>query len=567
MNILDRLNTVTVRIGIAQATLVAGLVVVALIGVAALRTVSESVSEELQNLARLSDVSSGLVVSLFDEVRAAEQYLTDQSEAARSTFAAASENSYDFQRRLRALPDLTENDRLVVNRLTALQSRVEAWYSLAHAENDLGRREAAIATATAGRAPADELMDLVREFSRVQRLRTEATARSLERAARERRFAVWAVLAASVAIAIGVSLAALSGVRKPLLRLEAAATRFSDGDLRPFDLGRVPGELAALSQAIGRMGAKLRTLLGEVVREGERIASTAADLSAISEQLAATSGEVSTAMVAMAEAADRQVTGLELTAAATEQLRAAALENRDVGQQVSQLGGEIRRLAERYRRDVGGAATALLDLGQVVETSAAQVEELDRLSEAVYDFVDLIKRISSQTNLLALNAAIEAARAGEHGLGFAVVADEVRQLADSSANAAEEISSTLETLRGKVGEVSTTMTTGRSKVSGVESVAQGAAKALETIVSAVQRVEDAAGRVERAAQDNLEASERIRSVISGMTETAQGYASSSQEVSAAAQEQGASTQEMAAQAAQLNEAADRLRAVVKGFRI
>ena len=66
------------------------------------------------------------------------------------------------------------------------------------------------------------------------------------------------------------------------------------------------------------------------------------------------------------------------------------------------------------------------------------LRNLDKLSEPIYDFIDLIKRISSQTNLLALNAAIEAARAGERGVGFSVVAEEVRQLAESSARAAED---------------------------------------------------------------------------------------------------------------------------------
>jgi methyl-accepting chemotaxis protein len=567
MSLLQRLNTVSFRIGLAESVLVIGLVVVALIGIAALRTVSESVSAQLAGLARTSEVSSGLVVALFDEIRAAEQYLTDRSQDARETFAAAGQTAYAHQRRMRSLPELSASDRLMVNRIASLQSRMEAWYSLAHAQYDLGRRDGALLSATAGRDPATELMRLVRDFAAVQRARTDATARSLNRTASERRLAIWTVLAVSIAIGLGVGVTTLRAVRQPLLRLEAAAKRFGAGDLRPFDLGAVPGELGALSDAIGRIGSRLRGLIGEVVHEGEGIASTAADLSAISEQLAATSGEVSTAMVDMSGAAERQVTGLEQSSVAVEQLRAAAVANREVGQQVAQLGGDIRRLAERYRHDVAGAATGLLELGDVVQTSAAQVEELDRMSDAVYDFVDLVKRISSQTNLLALNAAIEAARAGEHGLGFAVVADEVRQLADSSASAAGNISGTLESVRGKVTEVAATMEAGRGKVSGAESVAQGAAKALETIVTAVRRIEDAAQSVERAAQDNLEAAERIRAVIASVTETAQGYASSSQEVSAAAQQQGASTQEMAAQAAQLNEAAERLRSVVRGFRL
>jgi methyl-accepting chemotaxis protein len=77
---------------------------------------------------------------------------------------------------------------------------------------------------------------------------------------------------------------------------------------------------------------------------------------------------------------------------------------------VSELGGDIHRLAETYSGDVGAAGTALVGLGDLVQRTAEQVEQLDRLSQAIYDFIDLTKQISSQTNLLALNAAIEAAR-------------------------------------------------------------------------------------------------------------------------------------------------------------
>ena len=149
-------------------------------------------------------------------------------------------------------------------------------------------------------------------------------------------------------------------------------------------------------------------------------------------------------------------------------LRQIAEANAKAAARVGELGGRIQELAAHHQADVAAAGQTLLDVKEVVRTSAGQVKELTRLSEPITDFIDLIKQISSQTNLLALNAAIEAARAGEHGRGFAVVAEEVRRLADSSATAAEDVAKTVQFIRNQVREVSHTMEAGSAKVQGIE---------------------------------------------------------------------------------------------------
>jgi methyl-accepting chemotaxis protein len=567
MSVVQRLDTLKARVAVGQATLVAGLVVVALIGVSALGTLGETMSRQLEALTSVSEISNGLVVTLYDEMRSGEQYLTDRSVDARAAFREAGERSYAYQSQLRGLPNLTEADRLMITRIGELQAEVEVWYSLAHAQFDLARRRPAEQAARQSRAPAEQLLRLVQNFSAQQRERADQIARDLEIDSARRRLLVWTVLAATILVGLAVGVTTLRSIERPLTRLEAVARRFGEGDLRPVEVGRMPRELQSLADAMARISTKLRSLVENLVSESERIASTATDLSAVSEQLAATAGEISTAMIEVSSGAGEQVSGLERSSTAIEDLRATAERNGEMAGRVAQLGNEIHRLAVRYQQDVAASASALLELGDVVQTSASQVEELDRLSEGVYDFVELIKRISSQTNLLALNAQIEAARAGERGVGFAVVADEVRQLADSSAGAAEEVTDTLHAVRTQVGEVSGTMAAGRTKVQGVESISQGAARALEEIAKAIGEVEAAAARLRDEATKNLTAAEQIKREVARAGEAAQAHASSSEEVAAAAQQQGASTQEMAAQANQLNAAAERLRALVQGFRV
>ena len=199
-------------------------------------------------------------------------------------------------------------------------------------------------------------------------------------------------------------------------------------------------------------------------------------------------------------------------------------------------------------------------------TSAAQVQELARLSEPITDFIDLIKQISSQTNLLALNAAIEAARAGEHGRGFAVVAEEVRRLADSSAAAAEDVAKTVQYIRNQVREVSSTMEVGSAKVQGIEAWPRPRRGRWRRSRRRWSEVHAAAAEVAREAAANRQIVEQLGRRTQEVSQAATEHASASEEVTAAAEEQSASTEEMAAAAGDLLQGATRLTALMQDFK-
>jgi methyl-accepting chemotaxis protein len=314
------------------------------------------------------------------------------------------------------------------------------------------------------------------------------------------------------------------------------------------------------------MAGRLRGVVVSVVKEASQIGNSATDFSAMSEQLAASSGQISTAMVKIASSAEQQVQGMEKADALLLSLRHIAETNATASAKMVELGDRIRELAARHQSDVAAAGQTLLDIQQIVATSARQVQELTRLSEPITAFIDLIRQISTQTNLLALNAAIEAARAGEHGRGFAVVAEEVRRLADSSASAAEEVAKTVQFIRGQVREVSTTMDAGSARVQGIELVAKAAARALEEIAAAVHQVHTAAGEVVREAEANRTIVAELGERTQEVSQAASEHASASEQVTAAAEQQTASTQEMAASAGDLLQGATRLTALMQDFK-
>jgi methyl-accepting chemotaxis protein len=243
------------------------------------------------------------------------------------------------------------------------------------------------------------------------------------------------------------------------------------------------------------------------------------------------------------------------------------VQNTEEASHLDRLGSDVQDVAGRHHADVSAASQALLDVREFVQGTTGQVRELTRLSESITEFIDLIKQISSQTNLLALNAAIEAARAGEHGRGFAVVADEVRSLADSSARAAEDVTKTVTHIRQQIREVADAMEVGSDKVRGIETVANAAAGALDSIAQSVQEIRDAAQRVTTSATENETVVSDMTARTTEVSGAASEHASASEEVSAAAEQQSASTEEMAAAAGELLQGAHRLKVLVDQFTI
>jgi methyl-accepting chemotaxis protein len=563
MRLLRSLRSrVTVGMGLLLA-LVFGL---ALLGVNSIHSLGRSVDQELTLLLESTDLSNGLIASLSSEVRAAEQYLVVPSDLSRRRFIDEGDSAYVYQRRYRRLGALTTSDRYIVNKIAANQAHLEVVYAMSHALADLGRVEDARREAERGRAPADTLLGDVRALALAQTNRSMARANELRRDAQHRRSLLWLLLFVSLAVGAGISIQTVRWVDLPLRRLIGAADSFGAGDLRRVQLGRMPTELERLARAMDSMAAKLRGVVVSVVNEASQIGNSATDFSAMSEELAASSGQISTAMVKIASSAEQQVRGMEKADTLLLSLRQIADTNAAASARMVELGQRIRDLAGRHRADVVSASQTLLDIQEIVATSARQVQELARLSEPITAFIDLIRQISSQTNLLALNAAIEAARAGEHGRGFAVVAEEVRRLADSSSSAAEEVAKTVQFIRKQVREVSETMDVGSARVQGIEVVATGAARALEDIAAAVQEVHTAAEEVVREAEANRRIVAQLGERTQEVSQAATEHASASEQVTAAAEEQTASTEEMAAAAGDLLHGATRLTALMQDFK-
>ena len=244
------------------------------------------------------------------------------------------------------------------------------------------------------------------------------------------------------------------------------------------------------------------------------------DANATAEQLAGIVGRIQTAAASINVASSEIAAGNDDLSRRTEQ-QAASLE--ETAASMEELTSTVKQNAEHARQAnqlaVGAAAVASQG-GDVVSQVVTTMSGIETSSKKIADIISVIDGIAFQTNILALNAAVEAARAGEQGRGFAVVASEVRTLAQRSAGAAKEI-------KGLIDESVTRVSEGSVLVGK-------AGQTMQEIVTSVQRVTDIMGEISAASQEQSAGIEQVNQTVTQMDEATQQNAALVEEATAAA---------------------------------
>ena len=176
---------------------------------------------------------------------------------------------------------------------------------------------------------------------------------------------------------------------------------------------------------------------------------------------------------------------------------------------ISSVANDTEENASKGTDVIDDLLKELNNLHEKTDQSVTRTKELEKLSERIGEFTNVITGISDQTNLLALNASIEAARAGEAGKGFAVVAEEVRKLAEESKHAAERISGVVTNVQSETVHIVNAIASTSTVLESGRVIANEAQHAFHEISDSIKSISDQVELVSSAAEEIAASTEEI----------------------------------------------------------
>ncbi|CAK0774906.1 methyl-accepting chemotaxis protein [Gammaproteobacteria bacterium] len=271
------------------------------------------------------------------------------------------------------------------------------------------------------------------------------------------------------------------------------------------------------------------------------LAQTVAVLSSSSTQIAAT-------VVEQERVASQQAVAVTETNTTMEELNASARQSANQAESTAQSAQTVRDLAQEGSEQMDDMLTAMNELKERVEIIAQQILHLSEQTSQIGTITELVTGFANETRMLAMNAAVEAVRAGEHGKGFSVLAVEIRKLADESKRSAERINHL-------VGEIQ------KATNSTVMATEEGTKK-VEAGIRLAHRTTDTFNEVAGAASLASENSQQISLNIRQQAEAVRQVVEAMNTLNVSARDASAGVSQTRAGIHALNEAAQRLKAMI-----
>lgn len=163
-----------------------------------------------------------------------------------------------------------------------------------------------------------------------------------------------------------------------------------------------------------------------------------------------TADELGQASTHLAQDANQEHLTLNAITSTAEEMNSTVAQIANQITETKTLADDTQNASTQGITAVNTLAKTLVQLDDEIKTNRVNIEQLDKDTQNIKDFITNITLINDQINLLSLNAAIESARAGEAGRGFAVVANEIRLLATRTQDVTDEITNLIDQVKTQV---------------------------------------------------------------------------------------------------------------------
>lgn len=343
------------------------------------------------------------------------------------------------------------------------------------------------------------------------------------------------ILAAGAALVTGFVIS--TGISKTVREMSGGLAKVAQGDLTQDFATKRQDEFKELTGSLNAMIESMRGLMRDMKQFGSKVTGLA-------ENVSDKTGVINTSMQDIARAMGEVAGGVqgqaEDTESSNENMISFSENITTVTEKTSHMGQTADKAIEAVEQgrvivqELSGKSDTTVSLTRVL---VDDIDAVQKNSEEIKSFVDVINSIAGQTNLLSLNASIEAARAGEAGRGFAVVAEEIRKLADQSKESGNKIHEIVK----KIGETADKTTASAREA---ESMVNEQARALQETVNVFEMIQDCVGElvegirlITQRLEESMLEKDKVESSLQNIASVSEEVAASTQEVTATLGEQ------------------------------
>lgn len=370
-----------------------------------------------------------------------------------------------------------------------------------------------------------------------------------------------AALIGGVVLILGgiISYRSASHLMNPLLQITTEINRFSALDFTETPtfkrLSLKKDETGQIARAIAELRVQLVAIVSQIKEQSTNLYKSADRLDNNALLTVSTVKNVESAVGEIASGANNQASE---TQKATENII-------DMGNMIEHTNDQVENLnrtAAAMKFSSDEASDTLQQLGEInkraiisIDIIYEQTNTTNASAMKIKEATTLISSIADETNLLSLNASIEAARAGEAGRGFAVVAAQIQKLAEQSNNSAREIDKIIHMLIEDSQKAVRTMNQVKEIMKGQSENVTKTGSVFTQVTEGINKSISGVGEIAHKTAHLDEARTSVVDIVQNLTAIAQQNAASTEETSAAVIEVSDIMNEISGNAKQLKEIA------------